>query len=90
MTRDNVVSFDQNAGGARRRVADARAHELVATCRSHVADTLPRLMQELFEHVDDELYQLADKSASDVLQTRYFDSMRELRKLREQAIVHAA
>ena len=83
MTRDNVVSFDQNAGGARRRVADARAHELVATCRSHVADTLPRLMQELFEHVDDELYQLADKSASDVLQTRYFDSMRELRKLRD-------
>ena len=36
------------------------------------------LMQELFEHVDDELYQLADKSASDVLQTRYFEAMREL------------
>ena len=41
-------------------------------------------MQELFEHIDDELYQLADKSASDVLQTRYFDAMRELRKLRER------
>ncbi len=84
MVRDNVISFDQNLGGARRRVSDARVQELLASCRVHLKDTLPRLMQELFEHVDDELYQLADKSASDVLQTRYFDAMRELRKLREQ------
>ena len=83
MNRDNVISFDQNAGGVRRRAGDARVHDLVAACRSQFAETLPRLMQELFEHVDDELYQLADKSASDVLQTRYFDAMRELRKLRE-------
>lgn len=83
MVGDNVVSFDQGLGNGRRRIVDARTHELVAACRVHLADTLPRLMQELFEHVDDELYQLADKSASDVLQTRYFDAMRELRKLRE-------
>ena len=83
MVRDNVISFDPATSGARRRVADAKVHELVSTCRSLIADTLPRLMQELFEHVDDELYQLADKSASDVLQTRYFDAMRELRKLRD-------
>ena len=83
MTRDNVISFDQNAAGARRRVGDARVNELVASCRAQFAETLPRLMQELFEHIDDELYQLADKSASDMLQTRYFDAMRELRKLRE-------
>jgi hypothetical protein len=56
--------------------------QLVAACRRTVSDTLPRLSQELFEHLDDELYQLADKSTSDVLQTRYFDAMRELRKLR--------
>ena len=83
MARDNVISFDQNQVGAHRRVADARVHELVTACRKHVADTLPRLMQELFEHLDDELYQLADKSANDILQTRYFDAMRELRKLRD-------
>lgn len=83
MVRDNVISFDPNSGGARRRVGDAKVQELISTCRRHLHDTLPRLMQELFEHVDDELYQLADKSASDVLQTRYFDAMRELRKLRE-------
>jgi hypothetical protein len=90
MARDNVISFDQNPGG-RRRVLDARTNALVASCRTHVSDTLPRLLQELFEHVDDELYQLADKSASDVLQTLYFDAMRELRKLREpieQSFLH--
>ena len=83
MVRDNVISFDPNSGGARRRVGDAKVQELISACRRHLHDTLPRLMQELFEHVDDELYQLADKSASDVLQTRYFDAMRELRKLRD-------
>jgi len=84
MVRDNVISFDQGPGGARHRVSSAKAHEAIGNCRQRLAETLPRLMQELFEHVDDELYQLADKSASDVLQTRYFDAMRELRKLRER------
>ena len=79
MARDNVISIDQSHGGARRRVSDARVYELVAACRTRIADTLPRLLQELFEHLDDELYQLADKSANDMLQTRYFEAMRELR-----------
>ena len=83
MARDNVISIDQSHGGARRRMSDARVYELVASCRTRIADTLPRLLQELFEHLDDELYQLADKSANDMLQTRYFEAMRELRKLRE-------
>jgi hypothetical protein len=83
MARDNVVSFDPSLGGGRRRIGDAKVQELVTACRAHLVYTLPRLMQELFEHLDDELYQLADKSASDMLQTRYFDAMRELRKLRE-------
>ena len=82
MQRDNVISLDQ-MGGKRRLPADAKMRELVAACRRTVSDTLPRLMQELFEHLDDELYQLADKSTSDMLQTRYFDAMRELRKLRD-------
>lgn len=83
MVSDNVISFAQGAIGPRRRSADPRVQQLVTACRSHIAETLPRLMQELFEHIDDELYQLADKSSSDVLQTRYFDAMRELRKLRD-------
>ncbi len=82
MVSDNVISFAQGANSPRRRSADPRMQQLVAACRAEIAETLPRLTQELFEHIDDELYQLADKSSSDVLQTRYFDAMRELRKLR--------
>jgi hypothetical protein len=83
MVRDNVISFEQGPGGGRRRISDAKVREVVSACRKRLAESLPGLMQELFEHLDDELYELADKSASDVLQTRYFDAMRELRKLRE-------
>lgn len=90
MRGDNVISIDKGAGGARRGVDTTRAHSLIAACRQSCGDTLPRLLQELFDHLDDELYQLADKSTSDVLQTRYFDAMREIRKLRggiEQAFL---
>jgi hypothetical protein len=83
MQRDNVISIDQGLGGKRRRPGDASMQKLVAVCRRTLGDTLPRLSQELFEHLDDELYQLADKSTSDMLQTRYFEAMRELRKQRE-------
>lgn len=82
MVRDNVISFEQSAGAARRRLLDAKSTELVAVCRLQVADILPRLIQGLFEHLDDELFQMADKSGSDALQTQYFDALRELRKLR--------
>ncbi len=82
MSHNNVISFDQTAGGSRRRITDAKAKVLVKACRDQFLYIVPRLLQDLFENLDDELYELADKSASDVLQTRYFDAMRELRKLR--------
>jgi hypothetical protein len=84
MVRDNVISFEQGPAAMRRRAGDSKMNETVSACRQRLVDTLPQLMQELFEHVDDSLYELADKAASDVVQTRYFDAMRELRKLRQQ------
>jgi len=82
MPGENVISFEGSAGGARRRLASARVSGIVARCREQIVETLPKLMQDLFEHLDDDLYELADKSGSDALQTRYFEAMRELRKLR--------
>jgi hypothetical protein len=41
------------------------------------------LCENYFEKLDDALYKLADKAESNDLQTRYFDSMREVRKERE-------
>ena len=83
MAQDNVISFEQSIDGARRRLADAKLRPVVEAMRERLSETLPRLLQDLFEHLDDDLYQLADKSASDALQTRYFEAMRELRKQRK-------
>ena len=44
MASDNVVSFDQMSGGTRRKMADARANEVIAACRARLVDTLPRLL----------------------------------------------
>jgi hypothetical protein len=82
MARDNIISFLDNVGSARQRVADAKLNSVLTRLRELSASVLPRLMQDLFENLDDDLFKLADKSASDLLQTRYFEAMRELRKLR--------
>jgi hypothetical protein len=49
---------------------------------------MPKLMGGLFENLDDALYEMANKSDSNTLQNIYFDSMRELRKQRNN-IDHA-
>lgn len=82
MSRDNIISFMENAGSARQRLADAKISAIVTELRELTSSVLPRLMQDLFENLDDDLFQLADKSGSDLLETRYFEAMRELRKLR--------
>ncbi|MEJ2576208.1 MAG: DUF1631 domain-containing protein [Gammaproteobacteria bacterium] len=82
MAVDNVIAFGQSAGVARRRVSGGRVKGLIAQCRGVVAETLPHLLQDLFENLDDDLYALADKSSNDSLHSRYFAAMRELRKLR--------
>lgn len=71
-------------------MADQRFNEVVGGIRKRVDSTLPRLMQDLFEHLDDDLYELAGKSSDDALETRYFEALRELRMARsgiEQAFV---
>jgi hypothetical protein len=82
MVSDNVISFEQSVDNVRRRVLDARLVPVVAAVRGKLEEILPKLMQDLFEHLDDDLYELADKAASDALQTDYFEALRALRKLR--------
>jgi len=82
MSGDNVISFDNGSGGPRRRLSDAQVHRLETACRVIVSKTLQRLVQDLFENLDDDLYELANKSGNDALQNRYFDAMRDLRLLR--------
>ncbi|MET0088621.1 MAG: DUF1631 domain-containing protein [Candidatus Thiodiazotropha sp.] len=61
---------------------DISGRRIAAECRNLVVKTLPKLMTDLFENLDDSLYEMANKSENNALQNIYFDSMRELRKQR--------
>lgn len=83
MANHNVISFEQSAGSAKKRLTSERHRRAVLSMRKHLEGVLPQLFQDLFDRLDDEFYELADKSVNDLLQTRYFEAMRELRKLRQ-------
>ncbi len=74
---NNILSF--RAGG-RRTALTEQARGVIADCRHVAQRALPKLMNGLFEKLDDALYELADKSDSSQLQNTYFDAMRTLRK----------
>ena len=57
---------------------------IVKVCRQRLIRQLSQLMVNMFEKLDDTLYKLADKAQSDMLQSSYFDAMREVRKEREK------
>ncbi|WP_177419499.1 DUF1631 domain-containing protein [endosymbiont of Lamellibrachia barhami] len=80
--QDNIISFSDSATRKRQISLDAKGRKIVDACRKHVVRTLPQLMNGLFEKLDDAMYELADKSGNDSVQTAYFDAMRELRKER--------
>ncbi len=80
--QDNIISFGDSATRKRQISLDAKGRKIVDVCRKHVVRTLPQLMSGLFEKLDDAMYELADKSGNDSVQTTYFDAMRELRKER--------
>jgi hypothetical protein len=54
----------------------------LAACREVERQGLPALIEELFNKVDETLYDLADKATSNNLYTTYFDAVRLLRRHR--------
>ncbi len=80
--RGNVIDIMQAAAATRRVQLSDAARRLVDACRRTVARTLPPLLAGLFERLDDALFDMADKSDRDALQTVYFDVMRTVRKAR--------
>ena len=55
----------------------------VTGVRQALLAILPKLMDRMFERLDDGLYALANKSDGSATQTAYFDAMREVRRQRE-------
>jgi len=82
ISRDNVVSLSGQKLGGQRLSLDMQTTSLVADCRSVVGEHLRRLMQSMFDKLDDALYETADKAASHDIQFRYLDAMRDMRKHR--------
>ena len=56
---------------------------ILHTIRQHSRKQLIKLVEGLFNNVDDALFEMADRSRSDTDQHLYFESMRELRLQRE-------
>ncbi|MFC5438055.1 DUF1631 domain-containing protein [Rhodanobacter umsongensis] len=72
-----VVNLSQRQGPASERIG-----ELLNAVRSIAGKRLQQWIGNAFEHVDDALFDLAEKAENNAAQMHYFDGMREVRKRR--------
>jgi hypothetical protein len=68
--------------GPRLDPASQRVGELLNAVRSMAGRRLQQWVGNAFEHVDDALFDLAEKAENNAAQMHYFDGMREVRKRR--------
>src|SRR5215472_4738125 len=73
----NIVSLTQ-----RLDPSSERGGALLNTVRDVAGRRLQILINGMFEHVDDALFDLAEKAENNAAQMHYFDGMREVRKRR--------
>ena len=62
--------------------APERVGELLHAVRDSAGRRLQQFLSNMFEHVDDALFDLAEKAENNAAQMHYFDGMREVRKRR--------
>ncbi len=85
MSRDKIVPI--NDANKNKVAMNAQLDKLplpLQRVREHAQDVLKAAMQVLFDHVDDSLFELADRAATNFEQNLYFESMREIRIHRRQ------
>jgi hypothetical protein len=73
----NIVSLSQ-----RLDPSSGRGGDLLNAVRSIATRRLQQYIGNMFEHVDDALFDLAEKAENNAAQMHYFDGMREVRKRR--------
>ena len=66
-----------------RKVTEERGGELLDAVSKIALERAQKLVGNLFENVDDALFDLAEKAESNAIQTQYFDGMREVRRKRK-------
>ncbi|KRE88860.1 hypothetical protein ASG87_07775 [Frateuria sp. Soil773] len=72
-----IVNLSQRLDPSSQRVGD-----LLNAVRGVAGRRLQQLLGNMFEHVDDALFDLAEKAENNAAQMHYFDGMREVRKRR--------
>ncbi len=82
--QSNVLSFETTRAGESRSVLNEEHRATIKACRQTALKVVPKLISEMFESLDDALYELADKAESNIRQNAFFDAMREIRKNRER------
>jgi len=80
MTDDNIIRFG-NRWFQTSNTQDKKSQRIAGRCQDAFFDLLLPLIRELFEHADDDMYALANKSETDIVETQYFAAMHQLRKL---------
>ena len=73
----SVTPLNGRAAASHQRVG-----ELLDAVRGIANKRLLQWISNMFEHVDDALFDLAEKAENNAAQTRFFDGMREVRKRR--------
>lgn len=73
----NIVNLSQ-----RLDPSSSRGGDLLNAVRSIATRRLQQYIGNMFEHVDDALFDLAEKAENNAAQMHYFDGMREVRKRR--------
>ena len=82
MSSGKIISMNERRDD-RYQIDRENAIRIVDRCQACLSGQIPHLIRELFEHADDDMYKLADKSDQDIIETQYFAAMRQLRKLRD-------
>lgn len=84
MSQPKVVALSTASKTSKEASKKTPMPPILHTMRQHSRKQLGKLVEGLFNNVDDALFEMADRSRSDADQHLYFESMRELRLKREQ------
>ncbi|SDT89778.1 Protein of unknown function [Pseudomonas pohangensis] len=83
-TQDTQTGKADNPSSLASRGIQPRFTDLVQNCKKLVMNRLAEHLTGVFSNVDDKLFECAEKAENNQVQTLYFDSMRDIRRLRPQ------
>ena len=80
----NIIQWDNKA--KKPEAVAVKLPQILESVRKNSKTELARLLAQLFDHTDDALFEMADRSDNEDGQVLYFESMRQFRLCRAQII----